>query len=46
MRDALFAHEPFIRLTAFAAVFVAMAIWEFVVPRRKQAIARGWRWPC
>jgi sterol desaturase/sphingolipid hydroxylase (fatty acid hydroxylase superfamily) len=45
MRDALFALEPFIRLAAFAGVFIAMAFWEFVVPRRKQAIGRGWRWP-
>jgi sterol desaturase/sphingolipid hydroxylase (fatty acid hydroxylase superfamily) len=45
MRDALFAYEPYIRLGAFISVFVVMALWEFVVPRRKQAIGRGWRWP-
>ena len=45
MRDALFAHEPLIRLAAFGGVFVAMAIWEVLGPRRKQAIGRGWRWP-
>src|SRR5712691_5905852 len=45
MRDALFAHEPLIRLAAFGGVFVAMAIWEVIGPRRKQAIGRGWRWP-
>ena len=37
MRDALFAYEPYIRLAAFGGVFVVMAIWEFVGPRRKQA---------
>jgi sterol desaturase/sphingolipid hydroxylase (fatty acid hydroxylase superfamily) len=26
-------------------VFVAMALWEFIQPRRKQSIGRGWRWP-
>jgi sterol desaturase/sphingolipid hydroxylase (fatty acid hydroxylase superfamily) len=45
MRDGLFAYEPYIRLAAFAGVFIVMAAWEFVVPRRKQAIGRGWRWP-
>jgi sterol desaturase/sphingolipid hydroxylase (fatty acid hydroxylase superfamily) len=45
MRDALFDYEPFIRLGAFGGVFVVMAIWELVGPRRQQAIGRGWRWP-
>ena len=45
MRDPLFAYEPLIRLGAFSAVFVVMAIWEFLTPRRPQAIGRNWRWP-
>jgi sterol desaturase/sphingolipid hydroxylase (fatty acid hydroxylase superfamily) len=45
MRDPLFAYEPLIRLGAFAGVFVVMAIWEFLTPRRPQAIGRNWRWP-
>jgi sterol desaturase/sphingolipid hydroxylase (fatty acid hydroxylase superfamily) len=45
MRNAMFAYEPFIRLGAFGGVFVVMAIWELVGPRRQQAIGRGWRWP-
>ncbi len=45
MRDAFFAFEPYIRLGAFGGVFVVMAIWEFIGPRRKQAFGRGWRWP-
>jgi sterol desaturase/sphingolipid hydroxylase (fatty acid hydroxylase superfamily) len=45
MRDAMFAYEPFIRLGAFGGVFVVMAIWELIGPRRQQAIGRGWRWP-
>ena len=45
MRSTLFAYEPYIRLFAFAGVFVVMAVWEFIVPRRKQRIRRGWRWP-
>jgi sterol desaturase/sphingolipid hydroxylase (fatty acid hydroxylase superfamily) len=45
MRDAAFAYEPSIRLAVFGGVFAVMAIWEFVGPRRKQTIGRGWRWP-
>jgi sterol desaturase/sphingolipid hydroxylase (fatty acid hydroxylase superfamily) len=45
MRDAAFAYELSIRLAAFGGVFAVMAIWEFIGPRRKQTIGRGWRWP-
>jgi sterol desaturase/sphingolipid hydroxylase (fatty acid hydroxylase superfamily) len=45
MPDAVLAYEPYIRLGAFGGVFVAMAIWEFIQPRRKPSIGRGWRWP-
>ncbi len=45
MHDILFAYEPVIRLTAFGGVFIIIAVWEFIVPRRKHIIARGWRWP-
>lgn len=41
----MFAYEPFTRLGVFSGVFVIMAIWELVGPRRQQAIGRGWRWP-
>ena len=45
MRESVLAHEPLIRLMAFGGVFVVLAIWELVGPRREQAIGRGWRWP-
>jgi sterol desaturase/sphingolipid hydroxylase (fatty acid hydroxylase superfamily) len=45
VRDVLFAYEPYVRLAAFAGVFIVMAVWEFIVPRRKPVIERGWRWP-
>jgi len=45
MPGVISAYEPMIRLSAFVGVFVAMAIWELLGPRRKQAIGRGWRWP-
>ncbi|NOG73631.1 sterol desaturase family protein [Roseicella sp. DB1501] len=37
--------EPLVRLGAFAGVFVLMALWEVLAPRRPQAIGRRWRWP-
>jgi sterol desaturase/sphingolipid hydroxylase (fatty acid hydroxylase superfamily) len=43
--EVLLAHEPLIRLSVFAAVFVVMAVWEIVAPRRPQAISRAVRWP-
>lgn len=45
MPHALIAHEPVIRLGAFAAVFALMALWELLAPRRRQVIARAQRWP-
>ena len=45
MPGAIAVYEPMIRLAAFAGVFIAMALWEFLGPRREQAIGRGWRWP-
>jgi sterol desaturase/sphingolipid hydroxylase (fatty acid hydroxylase superfamily) len=45
LAEILFAHEPVIRLGAFAAIFMAMALWELLAPRRRQAIGRLRRWP-
>jgi sterol desaturase/sphingolipid hydroxylase (fatty acid hydroxylase superfamily) len=45
MRDALFTYEPLIRLGTFSGVFVVMAVWELLTPRRPQAVGRNWRWP-
>ena len=45
MADILLAHEPVIRLGAFAGVFASMALWELLAPRRHQAIGRARRWP-
>jgi sterol desaturase/sphingolipid hydroxylase (fatty acid hydroxylase superfamily) len=41
----MLAHEPLIRLGAFGAVFVAMALWELAAPRRRQGVSRSLRWP-
>jgi len=40
----LLAHEPLVRLCAFSGVLAAMALWEVVAPRRRQAIGRPLRW--
>jgi sterol desaturase/sphingolipid hydroxylase (fatty acid hydroxylase superfamily) len=45
MRNVVFAYEPYLCMAAFGGVFAAMAIWEFIGPRRKRKIGRGWRWP-
>ena len=45
MGTGVVAYEPTIRLAAFAAVFVLMAAWELMGPRRKQSVGRTWRWP-
>ncbi len=44
MRTTVFDFEPYVRLGSFAGIFIAMAIWEVVEPRRPQSIGRGWRW--
>jgi sterol desaturase/sphingolipid hydroxylase (fatty acid hydroxylase superfamily) len=45
MQDAVLSFEPYLRVGAFSAVFVVLAIWELANPRRHQAIGRGLRWP-
>jgi sterol desaturase/sphingolipid hydroxylase (fatty acid hydroxylase superfamily) len=45
MEQAVLAHEPAVRLAAFAGVFLAVAGWELLAPRRTLAIGRAGRWP-
>lgn len=45
MSEVILAVEPVARLSAFVAIFAAMAAWEMIAPRRKPKIARGTRWP-
>lgn len=45
MHHLVLTHEQLIRLIAFGGIFVVLAIWEVVGPRRKQVIGRRWRWP-
>ena len=43
-RGLVLVNEPIIRLSAFAGIFVVMAIWEWWLPRREQRLGRGFRW--
>jgi sterol desaturase/sphingolipid hydroxylase (fatty acid hydroxylase superfamily) len=43
--NAAVSFEPFLRLAAFVGVFVLMAVWEVVAPRRKPQFWRRSRWP-
>lgn len=45
MESDLFHYEPWIRFGAFGIVFVAMAAWELIAPRRPLAHLRLLRWP-
>ena len=43
--NMIVAWEPWLRVGAFLAVFVAMALWETARPRRQQQLGRSSRWP-
>lgn len=45
MTEFLLGNEPIVRLASFAAVFIFMALWELVAPRRDQTVGRATRWP-
>jgi sterol desaturase/sphingolipid hydroxylase (fatty acid hydroxylase superfamily) len=45
MPQAILDHQNAIRLGLFAAVLLAMAVWEVLAPRRPQEIGRSRRWP-
>ena len=45
MAESAFSFEPHVRLGAFLGVFAAMALWEFLAPRRPLSVSRWVRWP-
>ena len=45
MWETIQAYEPVIRLSAFLGIFVVMALWETLAPRRKRLFSRLARWP-
>ena len=38
-------NEPGVRLGSFVVVFIVMAAWEVLAPRRRQTLPRTARWP-
>lgn len=45
MTGDIAAVEPALRLAAFVGVFVVVALWEVLAPRRSLRLARARRWP-
>jgi sterol desaturase/sphingolipid hydroxylase (fatty acid hydroxylase superfamily) len=45
LTETLLSHDSAIRLGAFVGIFVTMALWELLSPRRRQVIGRRRRWP-
>jgi sterol desaturase/sphingolipid hydroxylase (fatty acid hydroxylase superfamily) len=45
MDKFLIDFEPYIRLATFGGVFLVMAVWEVLSPKRPQHVGRGTRWP-
>ncbi len=45
MDDIILDNQPVIRLGAFFMVFVGMAVWEAIAPRRERKLTRLARWP-
>jgi len=41
----MLAHEPIVRLSAFIAIFMTIALWEAAAPCRKRSYPRFKRWP-
>jgi sterol desaturase/sphingolipid hydroxylase (fatty acid hydroxylase superfamily) len=39
------SNEPLVRFVIFAAVLVALGVWELLAPRRQQSLGRRPRWP-
>jgi len=46
MTDLAIRYEAWIRLGAFAAVLLLMALWEVALPRRRLSTKKGQRWLC
>jgi sterol desaturase/sphingolipid hydroxylase (fatty acid hydroxylase superfamily) len=40
----IMSHEPAVRLVFFVGVFLVMAVWELITPRRELRAAKGARW--
>jgi len=45
MSDFILQNEPIIRLSFFAGILLAVALWEVLAPRRELSLSRLTRWP-
>lgn len=45
MAETVLGAEPLIRLMFFAAILIAVGVWEALMPRRKLSLKRLKRWP-
>ncbi len=45
MPDTILPYEPYVRLGVSVGVFVLLAAWELIGPRRRQPAGRATRWP-
>ena len=45
MPDTILPYEPYVRLGVSVGVFVLLAAWELIGPRRRQPAGRAARWP-
>lgn len=45
MSNDIPGNEALLRLAVFMGIFAGMAIWEMALPRRRQSLSRGIRWP-
>jgi len=45
LNDFIVTHEPTLRLSFFVGALIAIAAWEYLLPRRVRTISRWIRWP-
>ena len=44
MKEFILTNEAAIRATSFLGIFIVIALWELVGPRRKLSVSKGLRW--
>jgi sterol desaturase/sphingolipid hydroxylase (fatty acid hydroxylase superfamily) len=44
VKEYILTNEAAIRATSFFGIFIAVALWELVSPRRKLSVSKGLRW--
>lgn len=44
MNEYILTNEAAIRVASFFGIFIVVALWELVGPRRKLSVSKGLRW--